>query len=102
MALNINWQGPTVRDLDTTSAMQGERETLSKAGRDIGTFVKNYRKYRADQEMKSLIDKYKAGNEPREQRMRQILEEIQRLEAANQQIRQQLANGTDTPAFNFK
>lgn len=109
MALNINWQGPTVRDLDTTSAMQGERDTLSKAGENIGTFVKNYRtfvknyrKYRADQEMKGLINKYNTGKGQREQRMQQILEEIERLEAANQQIRQQLDSGVDTTAFNFK
>lgn len=112
MALNINWQGPTVRDIDTTSAMQGERETLSKAGQDVGTFVKNYRKYRADQKMKGLIKNYDTDKGQREQRMQQILAEIQRLEEANQKIRQQLAatnqtvrpqldSGTDTMVFNF-
>ena len=49
MALNINWQGPQTRNLDVTSAMQGNRDMLSKAGQGIGLFIKNYRKYKADQ-----------------------------------------------------
>lgn len=99
MALNINWQRPTVRDIDTTSAMQGERETLSKAGQNIGTFVKNYRKYRADQEMKSLLGRFGTEKSQRRQRMQEILAEIKRLEAVNQQIRQRLDGGF---VFNFK
>lgn len=99
MALNINWQRPTVRDIDTTSAMQGERETLSKAGQNIGTFVKNYRKYRADQEMKGLFGRFATEKSQRKQRMQEILAEIQRLEAANQQIRKRLDVSFK---FNFK
>lgn len=93
MALNINWQGPQARNLDVTSAMQGNREMFSKAGQGIGSFIKNYRKYKADQEMKGFIDDYNNGKGERQQRMQQILVEIKQLEAENQQIRQQLNSG---------
>lgn len=101
MALNINWQGPQARNLDVTSAMQGNREMFSKAGQGIGTFIKNYRKYRADQEMKGLIDDYNTGREPREKRMQEILVEIKQLQAENQQIRQQM-NSEGEFAFNWR
>jgi len=101
MALNINWQGPQARNLDVTSAMQGNREMFSKAGQGIGTFIKNYRKYRADQEMKGLIDDYNTGREPREKRMQEILVEIKQLQAENQQIRQQM-NSEGGFAFNWR
>lgn len=101
MALNINWQGPQARNLDVTSAMQGNREMFSKAGQGIGTFIKNYRKYKADQEMKGLIDDYNTGKAPREKRMQEILVEIKQLQAENQQIRQQL-NSEGEMAFNWR
>lgn len=101
MALNINWQGPQARNLDVTSAMQGNREMFSKAGQGIGTFIKNYRKYRADKEMKGLIDDYNTGREPREKRMQEILVEIKQLQAENQQIRQQM-NSEGEFAFNWR
>ena len=99
MALNINWQVPQAHNLDVTSAMQGNRDMLSKAGQGIGSFIKNYRKYKADQEMKGFIDDYNTGKGERQQRMQQILVEIKRLEAENDQIRQQLNSGNF--AFNF-
>lgn len=99
MALNINWQGPQARNLDVTSAMQGNREMFSKAGQGIGSFIKNYRKYKADKEMKGFIDDYNNGKGERQQRMQQILVEIKQLEAENQQIRQQLNSGNF--AWNF-
>ena len=103
MALNINWQGPQTRNLDVTSAMQGNRDMLSKAGQGVGTFIKNYRKYKADQEMKGFIEDYNNGKGERQQRMQQILSEIKRLEAENNQIRQQLeASNTNTDVvFNW-
>ena len=103
MALNINWQGPQTRNLDVTSAMQGNRDMLSKAGQGVGTFIKNYRKYKADQEMKGFIEDYNNGKGERQQRMQQILSEIKKLEAENNQIRQQLeASKTDTSVvFNW-
>lgn len=101
MALNINWQGPQARNLDVTSAMQGNREMFSKAGQGIGTFIKNYRKYKADQEMKGLIDDYNTGKAPREKRMQEILAEIKQLQAENQQIRQQI-NSEGEMAFNWR
>lgn len=100
MALNINWQGPQAHNLDVTSAMQGNRDMLSKAGQGIGSFIKNYRKYKADQEMKGFIDDYNNSKGERQQRMQQILVEIKRLEAENDQIRQQLNSGNF--AFNFR
>lgn len=90
MALNINWQGPQSHNLDVTSAMQGNREMFSKAGQGVGSFIKNYRKYKADQEMKGLIEDYNNGKGERQQRMQQIIVEINQLQAENQQIRQQL------------
>lgn len=90
MALNINWQGPQAHNLDVNSAMHGNREMLNQAGQGVGTFIKNYRKYRADQEMKGLIDEYQTGKGQRDQRMHEILVEIKQLQAENQQIRQQL------------
>lgn len=101
MALNINWQGPQVHNLDVTSAMQGNREMFSKAGQGIGSFIKNYRKYKADQEMKGLIDDYNTGKAPREKRMQEILVEIKQLQAENQQIRQQM-NSEGEMAFNWR
>lgn len=101
MALNINWQGPQAHNLDVTSAMQGNREMFSKAGQGIGTFIKNYRKYKADQEMKGFIDDYNTGREPREKRMQEILVEIKQLQAENQQIRQQM-NSEGEMAFNWR
>ena len=100
MALNINWQGPQARNLDVTSAMQGNRDRLSKAGQGIGSFIKNYRKYKADQEMKGFIDDYNNSKGERQQRMQQILVEIKKLEAENDQIRQRLNSGNF--AFNFR
>ena len=99
MALNINWQGPQAHNLDVTSAMQGNRDMLSKAGQGIGSFIKTYRKYTADQQMKGFLADYNNGQGERHQRMEQILAEIKRLEAENQQIRQQLNSGNF--AFNF-
>lgn len=98
MALNINWQGPQARTLDVTSAMQGNRDMLSKAGQGVGSFIKNYRKYRADQEMRGFIDDYNTGKGERQQRMQAILAEIKQLEAENQQIRQELG----ITQYNFK
>ena len=99
MALNINWQVTQAHKLDVTSAMQGNRDMISKAGQGIGSFIKSYRKYKADQEMKGFIDDYNNGKGERQQRMQQILAEIKRLEAENDQIRQQLNSGNF--AFNF-
>lgn len=99
MALNINWQGPQAHNIDVTSAMQGNRDMLSKAGQGIGSFIKNYRKYKADQKMKGFIDEYNSSKGERQQRMQQILVEIKKLEAENDQIRQQLNSGNF--AFNF-
>lgn len=89
MALNINWQGPQAHNLDVNTAMQGNREMFSKAGQGIGTFIKNYRKYKADQEMKGLIDEYKTGRGTREKRMQEILAEIKQLEVENAKIREE-------------
>ena len=100
MALNINWQGPQAHNLDVTSAMQGNRDMLSKAGQGIGSFIKNYRKYKADQEMKGFIDDYNNSKGERQQRMQQILVEIKKLEAENDQIRQRLNSGNF--ALNFR
>lgn len=101
MALNINWQGPQAHNLDVTSAMQGNREMFSKAGQGVGSFIKNYRKYKADQEMKGLIDDYNNGKGERQQRMQQILVEIKQLQSENQQIRQKL-NYEGEMAFNWR
>lgn len=99
MALNINWQGPQARNLDVNSAMQDNREMLNQAGQSVGSFIKNYRKYRADKEMQGLIDDYNEVKGQRDQRMQQILVEINQLQAENQQIRQQLE--TDGGAMSF-
>lgn len=102
MALNINWQSPRTRDLDVTSAMKDSRDMLSKAGENVGTFIKNYRKYKADQEMKGFIEDYNNGKSERQKRMQEILSEINRLQAENNQIRQQLNSGEGQFQLNFR
>lgn len=102
MALNINWQSPQTRNLDVTSAMKDSRNMLSQAGENVGTFIKNYRKYKADQEMKGFFEDYNNGKSERQQRMQQILSEIKQLEAENDQIRQQLSSGEGQFKLNFR
>lgn len=104
MALNIDWRTPTVRDMNVNTVMESNRQNLGQAAQGIGTFIKNYRKYKADQEMKGIVNDFNAAKGERESRMQQILQQIKQLEADNQKLRAEYnqPQGDMEMAWNFR
>ena len=86
MALNIDWRTPNVRDMNVNSVMESNRQMMGQAAQGIGTFIKNYRKYKADQEMKGIVNDFNTAKGERDSRMQQILQQIRQLESENQSI----------------